>query len=33
LYNGATQIGGDIAPAGCTVIARTAAPTFACGLG
>jgi hypothetical protein len=33
LYNGSTQLGADIAPTGCTVIARTAAPTFACGLG
>ena len=33
VYNGSTQLGADIAPTGCTVIARTAAPTFACGLG
>ena len=33
LYNGTTQLGADVAPAGCTVIARTAVPTFGCGLG
>jgi len=32
-YNGSTSLFADVAPTGCTVIARTATPTFACGLG
>jgi hypothetical protein len=33
LYHGSTQLGTDVAPTGCTIIARTAVPTFGCGLG